>query len=85
MVVLSADHGSIDAPERLREQGITAERVDPSKFLPDLNKHLKQVMNIDWEPITADDVQDLYITSPGDANNPNLQFLILKGTFTQVA
>ena len=67
MVVLSADHGSLDAPERLREEGITAERVDPSKFLPDLNKHLKQVMNIDWEPITADDVQDLYITSPGDA------------------
>jgi len=26
-----------------------------------------------------------HITSPGDANNPNLQFLILKGTFTQVA
>ena len=67
MVVLTADHGSVDAPERLREQGITAERIDPAKFLPDLNKHLKQVMNVDWEPITADDVQDLYITSPGDA------------------
>ncbi len=67
MVVLSADHGSLDAPERLREQGIPAERVDPSKFLSGLNKHLKQVMNVDWEPITADDVQDLYITSPGDA------------------
>ena len=37
------------------------------KFLSGLNKHLKQVMNVDWEPITADDVQDLYITSPGDA------------------
>lgn len=67
IVVLSADHGSLDAPERLREQGIPAERVEPSTFLSGLNKHLKQVMNVDWEPITADDVQDLYITSPGDA------------------
>jgi predicted AlkP superfamily pyrophosphatase or phosphodiesterase len=67
MVVLSADHGSVDAPERLREQGIPAERVDTSKFLSSLNSHLKQVLHVDWEPITADDVQALYITSPGDA------------------
>jgi len=67
MVVLSADHGSVDAPERLREQGIPAERVDTSKFISSLNQHLKQVMHIDWESITGDDVQDLYITSPGDA------------------
>ncbi|MFL6735610.1 MAG: alkaline phosphatase family protein, partial [Sphingomonas sp.] len=67
MVVLSADHGSLDAPERLREQGIAAERVDTSKFVSALNKHLKKVMNVDWQPITGDDVQDLYITSPGDA------------------
>jgi hypothetical protein len=26
-----------------------------------------------------------HITSPGDANNPNLQFLIFKGTMAQVA
>ncbi|HVU29390.1 MAG TPA: alkaline phosphatase family protein [Sphingomicrobium sp.] len=67
MVVLSADHGSIDAPERLREQGIAAERIDTSKFVRRLNKHLKEVMNIDWEPITGEDVEALYITSPGDA------------------
>jgi predicted AlkP superfamily pyrophosphatase or phosphodiesterase len=66
MVVLSADHGSVDAPERLREQGIPAERVDTAKFLAGLNGHLKQVLHVDWEPITADDVQNLYITSPGD-------------------
>ena len=67
MVVLSADHGSVDAPERLREQGIAAQRVDTSKFLADLNSHLKQALHVDWEPVTADDVQNLYITSPGDA------------------
>ena len=67
MVVLSADHGSVDAPERLQEQGIPAERIDTAKFVDNLNSHLKQVLHVDWEPITADDVQSLYITSPGDA------------------
>jgi predicted AlkP superfamily pyrophosphatase or phosphodiesterase len=66
MVVLTADHGSVDAPERLQEQGVPAQRVDTSKFLGGLNAHLKQVLNIAWEPITADDPQDLYITSAGD-------------------
>lgn len=66
MVVLTADHGSVDAPERLEEQGIPAQRVDPSKFLGALNAHLKQTLNIGWNPITAEDPQQLYVTSPGD-------------------
>lgn len=67
MVVLTADHGSVDAPERLREQGIAAERVDPAKFLEALNTHLKQALDVSWNPIKADDAQDLYIAPPGDA------------------
>ena len=67
MVVLSADHGSVDAPERLREQGIPAQRFDTANLVANLNTHLKQVLHVDWQPITADDVQALYITSPGDA------------------
>jgi predicted AlkP superfamily pyrophosphatase or phosphodiesterase len=67
MVVLSADHGSLDAPERLAEQGIAAQRVDTTKFLAALSSHLKQVLDLNWNPIHADDAQDLYINSPGDA------------------
>jgi len=66
VVVLTADHGSVDAPERLQEQGIPAQRLDTSKFVGGLNTHLKQALNIAWEPITADDPQQLYITSAGD-------------------
>lgn len=67
MVVLTADHGSVDAPERLREQGIDAHRVDGAKLVGELNRHLKQVFAINWDPITGDDAQQLYINSPGDA------------------
>lgn len=66
MVVLSADHGSVDAPERLRETGIDAQRVDSAKFLAGLNAHLKQVLNVDWDPISGEDIQQLYMLSPGD-------------------
>lgn len=66
MVVLTADHGSVDAPERLREQGIPAERVDTAKFLEDLNAHLRQSLGLNSDPITAEDMQDLYVNSPGD-------------------
>ena len=31
--------------------------VDTSKFVSALNKHLKKVMNVDWEPITGDDLE----------------------------
>lgn len=67
MVVLTADHGSVDAPERLQEQGIPAQRVNTSTFLHELNADLKQALKINWEPITGEDVQQLYINSPGDA------------------
>jgi len=66
MVVLTADHGAVDAPERLEEQGVAAQRVDPSKFLGALNSHLKQALNIASAPIKASDPQQLYISSVGD-------------------
>lgn len=67
VVVLTADHGSVDAPERLREEGIPAQRVDTTKFLSGLNAHLRQALGVNWDSITAEDVQQLYVNSPGDA------------------
>jgi predicted AlkP superfamily pyrophosphatase or phosphodiesterase len=66
MVVLTADHGAVDAPERLQEQGVAAQRVDPSKFLDALNFHLRQTLNIASGPIKAVDPQQLYIAAAGD-------------------
>lgn len=66
MVVLTADHGAVDAPERLQVQGIPAQRVDPSKFLGGLNAYLKQALGITADPIKSSDPQQLYIASNGD-------------------
>lgn len=67
MVVLTADHGAADAAERLQEQGIAAQRIDTGALGSALNKHLKEVLGIGWEPIVADDPQQLYVNTPGDA------------------
>jgi predicted AlkP superfamily pyrophosphatase or phosphodiesterase len=67
VVVLSADHGSVDAPERLQQEGVPAQRVDNAAFVAGLNTHLEQALNINWAPITADDPQQLYINSPGSS------------------
>ncbi len=40
-VLLTADHGASDAPERLVEQGIPARRVDAKRFLEALNRDLE--------------------------------------------
>ena len=70
MVVLTADHGSVDAPERLHEQGIAAQRVDTTRFLADLNSYLKQALGLSSDPIAAEDMQDLYIKPTSDAALP---------------
>jgi hypothetical protein len=56
----------VPAPERLRERGIAAERVDTSKFRTALNKHLRQALGIAGDSIRAEDVQDLYIEPSAD-------------------
>lgn len=66
MVALTADHGSVDAPERLREQGIPAERVDTAGLVTSLNKHLKQTLGLASDPIKAVDAQQLYLVPPPD-------------------
>jgi predicted AlkP superfamily pyrophosphatase or phosphodiesterase len=40
-VVLSADHGGMDLPEALADQGFAARRVDSPVFLRELRAHLK--------------------------------------------
>jgi len=67
LVVLTADHGAADAPERLKEHGITAERVDGGAVIRALNQHLRHALSLDSDPIIADDAQLLYVSSPGDA------------------
>lgn len=65
VVVLTADHGAVDAAERVSEQGVKVERLDPVKFLGDLNQHLKTVLGVSYEPIVSNDPQQLYLSARG--------------------
>jgi predicted AlkP superfamily pyrophosphatase or phosphodiesterase len=66
MVVLTADHGGIDAAERASEHGIAARRIDSTALVTALNKHLRQALANDYDPIVGDDPQQLIINAPGD-------------------
>ncbi|HEY4547566.1 MAG TPA: alkaline phosphatase family protein [Pedomonas sp.] len=56
MVVVSADHGGIDFPERLAKQGYpTAGRLAPRPWLEEVNARLRQQLRLDWNPLTTTD------------------------------
>src|SRR5207253_7257101 len=61
VVVLTADHGGIDAAERAREHGVDARRIDPVAFVKRLNDALKLQLSLAFEPIVGDDPQQLSI------------------------
>lgn len=56
MVVLSADHGGLDFPERLVTQGYsTAGRLPPLPWLAEVNGQLRRQLGLDWDPLTTTD------------------------------
>jgi predicted AlkP superfamily pyrophosphatase or phosphodiesterase len=66
VVVLTADHGAIDAAERSAESGLAAQRIDAAALVSALNHHLEKVLDIPYEPIVGDDPQQLFINTPPD-------------------
>jgi len=66
VVVLTADHGAIDAAERSAEKGVAAERIDAAGLMSALNHHLEKVLDIPYEPIVGDDPQQIFINTPPD-------------------
>jgi predicted AlkP superfamily pyrophosphatase or phosphodiesterase len=66
VVVLTADHGAIDAAERAAEKGVAAERIDAAALVTALNRHLEKVLDIPYEPIVGDDPEQLFINTPPD-------------------
>jgi predicted AlkP superfamily pyrophosphatase or phosphodiesterase len=66
LVMLTADHGSLDAVERRVEHGLDGQRLDGAAFVRDLNAHLRQVFGIDYDPVAAMDPQELTIEGPSD-------------------
>lgn len=61
VVVLTADHGGMDAAERASEAGVDAHRVDPVAFVKKLNDAIGKQLGVSYETIVGDDPQQLTI------------------------
>ena len=68
LVVLTADHGSVDAAERLAERGFPANRVDGRALVRDVGDTVAKTLGLAASPL-AGDPYEIYILPPpgGDA------------------
>lgn len=61
-VVLSADHGGMDLPEALAENGFPARRLSPAAFLAELRADLKAAFKVEADLVQeAPEPNDLYL------------------------
>lgn len=62
LVVLSADHGGLDFPERLNTQDRPeAGRIDTKEFVSFLNGTLREQLGLDYDPIYASGPDQLWV------------------------
>jgi len=73
VVVLTADHGAIDAPERIAGHSVN-DRVDPRSFVGALNADLRAKLGLTKDPIVAadGDPQALNIVAADDAQKAQI-------------
>ena len=70
LVVLAADHGGSDFPERLTEQGYDAGRVPSGPWLKALNAQVREELKLDYDPLTqAGGIESLYVVG-ADGKTP---------------
>lgn len=70
MLVLTADHGGSDFPERLGQQGdASAKRISPAKLLADANAQVKARLGLTADPLVSPDYVQFYAV---DANGRGL-------------
>jgi predicted AlkP superfamily pyrophosphatase or phosphodiesterase len=63
-VVLTADHGGIDAAERAAEHHIDAQRIDGAGLMAALNTHLKAALGLSYASVGGAESRELYIKVP---------------------
>ncbi|WP_211226266.1 alkaline phosphatase family protein [Solimonas flava] len=67
LVVLSADHGAMDAAERVAERGVPAQRLSGGKaWLAQLNERIRSELKLAYAPLFGDE-QALYVSARADA------------------
>jgi predicted AlkP superfamily pyrophosphatase or phosphodiesterase len=62
VLVLTADHGSVDAAERVTERAFPASRIEPTTVMASLNLDLRKKLHLDFDPVIGDG-QQLYLSS----------------------
>ena len=74
VAILTADHGSSDAPERAAREGAAgAHRIDGRSLLRALNAHLKQGFNLSADPIRSTEAQELTVVTGNPALDPRVR------------
>ena len=64
VVVLTADHGAVDTPERL---GPPAQRIDVAALIGALNAHLRSRFSLGYDPLAGDDPRQIILNlAPND-------------------
>ncbi len=79
LVVLTADHGGIDAAEGVAERGFPAERIDGDAVFKAVGKEVRGALGLDYDPL-AGDLTDIHVR-PGDAT-PAVRAKIVATTLT---
>ena len=65
VVVLTADHGSVDAAERVNERGIEAQRINTDALVREVGGAVQSSLALAANPIVGDG-QQLFLVSRGD-------------------
>lgn len=72
LVVLAADHGAADMPERLNGEGYDVERVIAKPWLAKLNAQVRADLGLSWDPLIADGgIDQIYAVGP-DRKTPSI-------------
>lgn len=65
LVVLAADHGGADFPERLAGEGYDSDRVIGKPWIAGLNAELRKTLGLSWDPLKADGgIDQIYVVGP---------------------
>jgi predicted AlkP superfamily pyrophosphatase or phosphodiesterase len=65
VVVLTADHGAMDAAERAADHGVNAHRISGKKLFDGLNAAMQAQFSLNYEPF-AGDIDQIVVNIPGD-------------------
>lgn len=82
LVVLTADHGSIDTPEHAVEEAVPATRVNPKTLMSEVGAAVQAGLKLDASPL-AGDPYEIYVVPPVGAS-PELVQRITAATVAEL-